>query len=154
MLPWQEEQPAHCSPFGKELLPNWQRIGSEWLAPYSTPQKDYSDKAGVKELRDMFQARPRALLDHTLLSSLPSELLPFPRDKGNLLIPLQLQYTCVGKAKDAETMKSWRFFFYMLFTKPIAFIPKPAPLPKAYLHQCQLPSFKTAWFLLIFASSA
>ena len=39
MLHKQEEQPAYLSPFGEELQPNWQRMGSEQPPSYSTPQK-------------------------------------------------------------------------------------------------------------------
>lgn len=130
MLHWQEEQLAHLSPSGEELLPNGQRMGSEQPASPSTPQRGYSDRAGVNGVGGI----------GSRLSEVP-ECLPFWATHSLPLFPLsfspypfsltllKLQYTWVGKAKGAETVKLWSFFFDMLYTKPIAFTPKPTPLP-------------------------
>lgn len=90
MLHWQDEQPAHLSPFGEELLPNWQRMGSGQPISNSTPRKGYRDGAGGNGIRKMCSRLSRAPEDIPFWATHCSPLFPlnfspcpFPREKGN-----------------------------------------------------------------------
>lgn len=94
MLHWQEEQLAHLSPSGEELLPNGQRMGSEQPASPSTPQRGYSDRAGVNGVGGIGSRLSEApeCLPFWATHSLPVFPLSFSLYPFSLTL-LKLQYT-------------------------------------------------------------